>query len=165
MKVGLGFDVHRFTKRKKSLLLAGININCGFGIEAVSDGDVVIHAICDAILGAASLGDIGDYFPPQHKESKGLKSVDIALFVLKKIKGTYSIENIDATIIADKPPLAKYKPRMAKFLSKLFNASINIKIKSKEGLNIMGGSEAIACYAVALLKKNTRTLRHRMHEN
>ncbi len=152
MRIGLGFDVHRFTRKKKSLLLGGVKINCGFGVEAVSDGDVVLHAVCDAILGAVSLGDIGDYFPPGAEESKRLKSVDIALFVIKKIKKSYLIENIDITIIADNPPLVKYKKKMVDYLSKLFNTCVNIKIKSKEGLDIPS-KEAISCYAAVLLKK------------
>ncbi len=152
MRIGLGFDTHRFTKKKKSLLLGGVNIDCGFGIEAVSDGDIILHAICDALLGASSLGDIGDYFPPQGKKSQGLKSADIAKFVLEKVKKKYLIVNIDITVVADKPPLAKYKKKMVDYLYRLFGISVNIKIKSKERLNILGTDEGIICFAIASLE-------------
>ena len=97
--VGLGFDVHKFSKRKKSLILGGVKIPASFSLDAVSDGDLVLHAVCDAICGAAGLGDIGDYFPPQSKKSKNIDSEEIAYFVLKKIGGRYEIANIDIIIV------------------------------------------------------------------
>lgn len=154
MRIGFGFDVHRFSRKKKYILLGGVKIDCGFGVTAVSDGDVVLHAVCDAILGAASLGDIGDYFPPTKEKSKGIKSIDIAGFVMKKIRGIFNIENIDITIIADRPPLSSHKKKMVKSMNKIFKVkNINIKIKSKEGLDILGSRNAISCFAVSLLKK------------
>jgi len=154
MRIGFGFDVHKFDKKKKYILLGAVKINCGFGLRAVSDGDVVLHAVCDAILGAVSLGDIGDYFPPAKEKSKGMKSVDIAGFVMIKIKGAFRIHNIDITIIADRPPLSPYKNRMVKSMRRIFKVkNINVKIKSKEGLNILGSKGAISCFAAALLAK------------
>jgi len=154
--IGFGFDVHKFTARKKYILLGGVKINCGFGVIAVSDGDVVLHAVCDAILGAASLGDIGDYFPPAEYKSKGLKSIDIVEFVVKKTKDIFRINNIDITIVADKPPLSSYKSRIVKSMNNLFQVgNINIKIKSKEGLDILGSNNAISCFVAALLVKNS----------
>ncbi len=151
--VGLGFDVHVFTKKKKKIVLAGVEINCGFGLRAVSDGDVVLHAICDSFLGAAGLGDIGDYFPPRDKKSKGIKSREIAEYVLAKIKKKFKIVNLDITIISQKPPLVKHKKKMVKALNGIFRSkNINIKIKSKEGLNILGGKNALSCICIALLK-------------
>lgn len=153
MYVGFGFDVHKFSREKKYILLGGLKINCGFGVEAVSDGDVVLHAVCDAVLGAASLGDIGDYFPPGREESKGIKSVDIAKFVMSKIRNNFRIGNIDITVIADKPPLVSYKSKMVESMSRIFKTkNINVKIKSKEGLDIIGSKDAISCLAAALLK-------------
>ncbi|OPX29870.1 MAG: 2-C-methyl-D-erythritol 2,4-cyclodiphosphate synthase [Candidatus Omnitrophica bacterium 4484_171] len=154
MRIGFGFDVHKFNRRKKYILLGGLKIDCGFGVVAVSDGDVILHAVCDAILGAASLGDIGDYFPPREEKSRGIKSIDIAGFVLDKIKGVFSIRNIDITIIADKPPLSSHKSKMVKSIRRIFRAkNINVKIKSKEGLDILGSKNAVSCFAIALLAR------------
>ena len=154
IRVGLGFDVHRFTKKKKEIVLGGIRIPCGFGIRAVSDGDVLLHAICDGILGAASRGDIGDYFPPKDKSSRGIRSEKIAKFILKKIKGNFKIVNIDTVIIAQKPPLVKHKRRILNSLINIFTTkNINIKIKSKERLNILGGINSIVCFSIVALEK------------
>ncbi|MEM7816712.1 MAG: 2-C-methyl-D-erythritol 2,4-cyclodiphosphate synthase [Candidatus Aenigmatarchaeota archaeon] len=151
-RVGLGFDVHKFSKKPKSLILGGIKINNSYGLEAISDGDVLLHAVADAICGATNLGDIGDYFPPS-KKFIGLDSKEIVSFILKKIKNKFKIVNIDLTIIADKPKLAKYKIRILDSLKKIFKLKqINIKIKSKEKLNILGSKNSISCLAVCLLK-------------
>ena len=85
-RMGLGFDVHKFTRKRKNLILGGFRIPYPLGLNAVSDGDVILHAICDGILGAACLGDIGDYFPPQRRCFRGMNSRRIADFVLKKIE-------------------------------------------------------------------------------
>ena len=153
MRIGFGFDVHKFSRSKKSLLLGNVEINCGFGIKAVSDGDVLLHAICDAILGAVSGGDIGDYYPPRDKECKGIKSIDITRNLMKKVMKDFTIVNMDTTVIAQRPPLVRYKKRIVDSLENIFKLPyVNIKIKSKEGLNILGGSDAIACFAVILLR-------------
>lgn len=121
------------------------------GLEAVSDGDVLLHAVCDALAGAAGLGDIGDYFPPQNPKCRGINSQDIAVFVLKKIK-RFKIINIDVTIIAERPRLVTHKPAIIKSLKCIFKSPVNIKIKSKEGLNILGGSNAVLCLAAVSLR-------------
>jgi 2-C-methyl-D-erythritol 2,4-cyclodiphosphate synthase len=150
---GLGFDVHRFIKSAKPLILGGVLIPSNLSLSAVSDGDVVLHAVTDAICGASSLGDIGDYFPPSDPKCKNLDSKKIVKFILKKCHG-YKIINIDITIIAEKPRLVTHKEKITRSLKTTFNCSkINVKIKSKEGLNILGGINSIACLAVALLKK------------
>ncbi len=152
--VGLGFDVHRFSKKKRPLILGGVKISSDFGLEAVSDGDVLLHAISDAVCGACLLGDIGDYFPPQEASSKGINSCDIAKFILKKIKNKFVITNIDVTIIAEKPRLSKHKKEITKSLRKIFRIkAVNVKIKSKEGLDILGSKKAISCLALAVAKK------------
>jgi 2-C-methyl-D-erythritol 2,4-cyclodiphosphate synthase len=153
-RIGLGFDVHVFSKKKKPLVLGGYTVPDTPGLEAVSDGDVVLHAACDALLGAASLGDIGDHFPPSDPKSLGLDSKTIAAFVLKKIKD-YKINNIDITIIAEKPRLVKHKPEIIKSLQSILEVDVNVKIKSKEGLNILGGVNAIACVVAVTLTEYT----------
>ena len=154
-RIGLGFDVHVFSKKKKLLVLGGCPIPDAPGLEAVSDGDVVLHAVCDALLGAAGMGDIGDYFPPNDPKCRGINSKKIAGFVLKKISKQFKIGNIDVTIIAQKPRLVKHKPGIKKSLKNIFKADVNVKIKSKEGLNILGGVNAISCVAAAALTKCT----------
>lgn len=150
---GLGFDVHKFVKNKKPLILGGVLIPGDLSLSAVSDGDVVLHSVCDAICGACGLGDIGDYFPPSDPKCQELDSKVIAEFILKKC-AKYEILNIDVTIIAEKPRLAVYKPEMTSSLKKIFKClKINVKIKSKEGLNILGGLNSIACLTVVSAKK------------
>jgi len=156
-KVGLGFDVHRLSKKKKDLILGGAKIASSFSLIAVSDGDVVLHTVSDALCGAAGLGDIGDYFPPQDKKSKGIDSKEILSFILKKIKGKYTIGNLDIVIVTDKPRLFPYKGKIAKSLNKLLStAKINVKFKSKEGLNILGSKNSISCFAFVSLKKRKK---------
>lgn len=153
-RVGLGFDVHRFSKAKKPLILGGADIPCNFSVSAVSDGDVLLHAIADAVCGACTLGDIGDYFPPQDAKSRGIDSRKIVQFILGKIKNKFIIVNIDATIITEKPRLSGYKKRILKSLCAILNTkAVNVKIKSKEGLDILGSREAISCLALAVVKK------------
>jgi 2-C-methyl-D-erythritol 2,4-cyclodiphosphate synthase len=104
-RIGLGIDVHRFTKKRKNLILAGFLIPSSFGIEAISDGDIILHSLSDAICGASGLGDIGDYFPPS-KKYKDLDSKKIVNFILKKIEKKFRIVNMDITLISEKPKLA-----------------------------------------------------------
>lgn len=149
---GLGFDVHKFSKKPKDLILAGVKIPAEFSLAAVSDGDLVLHAVSDALCGAARIGDIGDYFPPESKHSKGISGRKIVKLVLKAIKGRYQIKNIDVTIVADKPRLVKYKKAMLASLKKIFmTQKLNLKLKSKEGLAILGSKNSISCLATALL--------------
>ncbi|MCQ9204797.1 MAG: 2-C-methyl-D-erythritol 2,4-cyclodiphosphate synthase [Omnitrophica bacterium] len=152
--VGLGFDIHRFSRKKKPLILGGVKIYNSPGLEAVSDGDVVLHALSDALCGCCLLGDIGDYFPPQAKESKGIDSRKIINFILGKIDGKYEINNIDVTIVAEKPRLISYKKEITSSLRQIFSAPcVNVKVKSKEALNILGGKNSIACLALASVRK------------
>jgi len=153
-RVGLGFDLHKITKRKKILVLGGYKINCGFGLEAVSDGDVLLHAVTDAICGAAGLGDIGDYFRPEAKKSKNINSKKIAAYVLNKISGKYRLVNIDITLVAERPKLFAHKKSIVSALGRVFKeVDINLKVKSKEQTQALGGVDTISCLAVALLSK------------
>lgn len=153
-KIGLGFDVHRIDKKGKGLVLGGVKIPCSFGLSAVSDGDVLLHAISDALCGAAGLGDIGDYFPPADKKSKDIDSKEIIKLILNKIGKTLRITNLDVIVVADKPPLAKHKARILKSLRNILESKdINLKVKSKEKTSILGGKNSISCFALVLMKK------------
>lgn len=153
-KTGLGFDVHKFSRKKKDLVLGGIKIPFKKGLEAVSDGDVLLHAAADALCGAAGLGDIGDYFPPDSIESKGIDSRKIVKFIFEKIINRFKIVNIDITLIAEQPRLVSHKKQIIRSLESIFYTSaVNLKIKSKEGLNILGGRNAIACLATVLVRE------------
>ncbi|MDD5195766.1 MAG: 2-C-methyl-D-erythritol 2,4-cyclodiphosphate synthase [Candidatus Omnitrophica bacterium] len=162
-RIGFGFDVHRFSaarSKKKDLILGGIKIPAKFSLEAVSDGDVILHAACDALCGCACLGDIGDYFPPESKSSKGLDSKLITAQILKRFSKKYEITNMDITIVAEQPRLAPHKQAILSSLKRIFQGCpINIKIKSKEGLDILGGARAIACLVCALAKVKPRCSR------
>ncbi|MCF7886790.1 MAG: 2-C-methyl-D-erythritol 2,4-cyclodiphosphate synthase [Candidatus Omnitrophica bacterium] len=152
-KVGLGYDLHRFTDKKHFLLLGGFKVDCGFGLEAVSDGDVVLHAVSDAICGGAALGDIGDYFSPSDEKNQNIESKKIVKTILAKIKKTYRIVNIDITLVAEKPKLISYKKDIVESLKDIFEIpDINLKIKSKEKTEALGGIDALSCLAVVLLK-------------
>jgi len=154
LRVGLGFDVHKFSNKKRELKLGGAVVPSPISLEAVSDGDVVLHTICDAICGACLLGDIGDHFPPCAKESKNIDSRKIVEFVLKKISKKFRIVNIDITLISEKPKLSPYKKKIVESLKEIFGMKdINLKIKSKEGIDILGSKKAMSCFALALVEK------------
>lgn len=154
LRVGLGFDVHKFSSKKRELKLGGVVIPSPVSLEAVSDGDLLLHAVCDAICGACLLGDIGDYFPPSSKDSKNIDSKKIVEFVLKKISKRFKIVNMDITLISEKPKLVSHKKKIINSLKAIFGIkNINLKIKSKEGLDILGSKKAMSCFALALMEK------------
>ena len=150
-RIGLGFDVHRFDKRKRGFMLGGVNVSAHFGLRAISDGDVVLHSISDALCGASCLGDIGDYF--SKKNSKGLNSKKIISYIIGKMGKKYKIVNVDVTIVSERPPLLKYKKKISNSLKKILNCrNVNTKIKSKERLDILGAKNALSCIVVVMLK-------------
>lgn len=156
-KVGFGFDVHRFITGN-SVVLGGVTIPSEFAIEAHSDGDVLLHAICDAILGALGEGDIGDLFPDTDNTNKNRNSVEFLeeVLALMNSKG-YSLCNIDCTIVAEKPKLMKYKSEIKNFLANYCNIpndSVNIKATTNEKLGFVGRMEGIQAYSVCLLQKD-----------
>lgn len=151
-RCGLGLDIHRFSRKKKPLILGGVKISDHGGLEAVSDGDVLLHAVCDAICGACCFGDIGDHFPPAAEKSKNISSRKIVEFILKKIYKKFEIVNIDINLIAEKPKLSHYKSEISKSLKNIFGIeNINVKIKSKEGGSFFGGRNSISCLAAVLV--------------
>lgn len=156
IRIGHGYDVHRLTAGRK-LILGGVEISCVLGLDGHSDADVLIHAIMDALLGAAALGDIGKLFPDTDPQYRGISS----LILLKTVRDAiaergYVISNIDATIIAQKPKLAPYISEMVRVVSDTLGImpdQVNIKATTEENLGFTGREEGIAAHAVCLLKK------------
>jgi len=156
MRVGIGYDVHALVRGRK-LFLGGVEIPSDRGLAGHSDGDCLIHAICDAILGAISEYDIGHFFPDTDQSIKDIDSVEILRFVsaLAGKKG-YTIVNIDAVIVAETPKIYPYREKIKERLSEILGiekGAIGIKGKTTEGLGFTGRKEGIAVYAVALVEK------------
>ena len=152
---GFGYDVHRFCKGRE-LYLGGIKIEYDYGLEGHSDADVLIHSIIDAILGAAGYGDIGELFPDTDERYKDIRSTELLKIVAKKINDDFLINNIDSTIVCEKPKLKNYKNLMREKLSEILNIpveKINIKATTTEGLGFTGRNEGIASYSVVTLVK------------
>jgi len=155
MRIGTGYDVHRLVENR-DLILGGVKIPFEKGLLGHSDADVLVHAIMDALLGAAALGDIGKHFPDTDEKYKGASSIEL----LKKVgilleEKLYMIENIDATIIAQKPKLAEYIPEMKKNIANALNISedqVNIKATTEEGLGFTGEGLGMAANAVCLIE-------------
>jgi 2-C-methyl-D-erythritol 2,4-cyclodiphosphate synthase len=157
MRVGFGYDVHPFVSGRP-LILGGIQIPYLFGLKGHSDADALIHAICDALLGAIAEGDIGRHFPDTDPQYRDIKSTLLLKKVLAKVreKGFHLI-NIDATIVAQKPKLSDNIPRMVKEIANVLEIEterVNVKATTTEGLGFTGREEGIAAYAVALVEEN-----------
>jgi 2-C-methyl-D-erythritol 2,4-cyclodiphosphate synthase len=153
MRVGIGYDLHRLAANRK-LILGGVEIPFELGLLGHSDADVLTHAICDAMLGAVGLGDIGQHFPDTDPAYAGINS----LILLDKVKtlvcANYTIQNVDSTIIAQRPRLAPYIPEMRKRLAAVLGIpvnQINVKATTSEGLGFIGEGKAIAAQAVVCL--------------
>ena len=157
IKFGLGFDVHRLVPNKK-LYLGGIKIPSLVGTLGHSDGDPVLHAVTDAILGACSMGDIGEKFPDKNKKFKNIRSTILLSEIIKQTeKSGYLINNIDINIITQKPKIQKYKKQITNCIAKICHISptqINIKGKTTEKLGVIGKEKAIACEVIASVIKN-----------
>jgi len=155
MRIGIGYDLHRLRKGRK-LILGGVEIPYPKGLFGHSDADVLLHAIADALLGAANLGDIGKHFPDTDPKYKNISSKIILEKVYRLVrKKGYKIENVDSVIIAEEPRLAPYIPQMKRNTSwvlKIKPEEISIKAKTNEKLGYLGQKQAISAYAVALLQ-------------
>jgi 2-C-methyl-D-erythritol 2,4-cyclodiphosphate synthase len=155
MRIGSGYDVHRLVEDRECIL-GGVKIPYEKGLLGHSDADVLLHAIMDALLGAAALGDIGKHFPDSREEYRGVSSMEL----LKQVRSLleeklYLIENIDATIIAQKPKLAPYIPEMVKNIAEALGIEeerVNVKATTEEGLGFTGAGLGIAANAVCLLE-------------
>lgn len=154
MRIGQGYDVHRLAEGRE-LILGGVKIPYEKGLLGHSDADVLVHAVMDALLGAAALGDIGQHFPDTDPKYEGISSIELLRHVgsLLEEQG-YVIENIDATIIAQRPKLAAYRPQMAENIAQALHLEVNqvsVKATTEEGLGFTGTGEGISSQAVTLL--------------
>ncbi|MCI8858573.1 MAG: 2-C-methyl-D-erythritol 2,4-cyclodiphosphate synthase [Lachnospiraceae bacterium] len=154
MRVGIGYDVHRLTENRK-LILGGVKIPYTLGLLGHSDADVLIHAIMDALLGAAALGDIGKHFPDTDPAYQGISSRKLLAYVAQLLeKEGYVIENIDATVIAQKPKLRPYIEQMEQNVAQVLGidqSQVNIKATTEEGLGFTGRMEGISAQAICSL--------------
>jgi 2-C-methyl-D-erythritol 2,4-cyclodiphosphate synthase len=158
MRIGHGYDVHRLVEGRP-LMLGGIEVPHTLGLLGHSDADVVLHAICDAILGALGLGDLGHHFPDSDPQFKGVASSVLLGRVIELMrKKRYAIANLDATIIAQKPRLAQHIPAMQSAIARICECAceqINIKATTTENLGFEGRMEGISTHAVVLLTQES----------
>ncbi len=154
MRVGIGYDVHKLVENRK-LILGGVEIPHTLGLLGHSDADVLLHAIMDALLGAAALGDIGKHFPDTDEQYKGISSIRLLGYVRELIeKEGYLIENIDATVIAQKPKLRPYIDKMQENIAnalKIEKNQVNVKATTEERLGFTGREEGISSQAICAL--------------
>jgi len=153
-RVGVGYDIHRLVEGRK-LVLGGVEIPFEKGLLGHSDSDVLTHAICDALLGAAALGDIGTHFPDSDPRWAGASSLEFLAHVVKLVtQNGHRVANVDATVMAERPRLTPYVQTMREKLASVLQIDVdqvNIKAKTNEGLESVGRSEAMAAHAMALL--------------
>ncbi len=154
MRVGIGYDVHRLVENRK-LILGGVEIAHSLGLDGHSDADVLVHAIMDAMLGAAALGDIGKHFPDTDVAYKGISSMKLLAHVAELLQQQgYVVENIDATIIAQQPKLRPYIAQMEQNIANMLAIAVgqvNIKATTEEGLGFSGRQEGISAQAICAL--------------
>lgn len=156
IRIGTGYDVHRLAAGRK-LMIGGVEVPYEQGLVGHSDADVLLHAICDALLGAAGLGDIGRHFPDTAPKYKDISSL-MLLEEVQRLLGEagYGVSNLDATIVAEKPKLASHITAMVANIAsavKVDRSAINVKATTTEGLGFTGRGEGMAAYAVALIRK------------
>jgi 2-C-methyl-D-erythritol 2,4-cyclodiphosphate synthase len=149
LRVGIGYDSHPFQAGRR-LVLGGVEVAHPQGLAGHSDADVLTHAVIDALLGAAGLGDLGEHFPSDEERWRDADSLDLLRTVLGMLPG--SIANVDATLIAEQPALKPYRAEMERNLSQALGAMVSVKATSNEGLGWIGRGEGIACVAIALLE-------------
>ncbi len=162
MRVGIGYDIHRLVSGRK-LILGGVTIPFDKGLIGHSDADVLVHAVCDSLLGAAGLGDIGFHFPDTDSEYKNISSLKLLARTYKMInKKGFLIENIDTTIFAEAPKLSPYRKEMEENIARtigLESDRINVKATTTEGLGLIGKGEGVGAMSVALIEYSHATLR------
>ncbi len=156
MRIGHGYDVHRFAPERK-LILGGVEIPWELGLLGHSDADVLLHAVMDALLGAAALRDIGYHFPDTDMRYKGISSLELLKIVAEKIAAAgFRVGNIDVTVVAQAPKLKPYIPQMVENIAGKLNICpnrVNVKATTEEGLGFTGQKQGMACHAVCLLEE------------
>ena len=156
MRIGHGYDVHKLVP-DRDLILGGVKIPHSLGLLGHSDADVLLHAVSDALLGAAGLGDIGKHFPDTDPQYKGADSLKLLQIVAEKIKAAgYRVSNVDVTMIAQKPKLRPHIPQMEKNIALAIGVDasrVNVKATTEERLGFTGNEEGMACHAVCLLEE------------
>ena len=156
MRIGHGYDVHKLVEDRE-LILGGVNIPFEKGLLGHSDADVLLHAVSDALLGAAGLRDIGYHFPDTDPAYKGADSLKLLRQVVKKIADkNYRVSNVDVTLIAQRPKVGKYIPEMVQNIADALGIApdrVNVKATTEEGLGFTGHLEGISCHAVCLLEE------------
>jgi len=154
-RIGIGYDIHRLVEGRK-LFIGGIEIPYIKGLLGHSDADVLIHAICDALLGAVAEGDIGEHFPDTDPKYHNISSTELLKIVAGLIENKgFVINNLDSVVIAQEPVLSPFKKQMQEKIAQILQlkaAEVNIKAKTNEGLGEIGRKEAIACYAVVVIE-------------
>ena len=159
-RVGFGYDIHRFGPGRK-LVLGGVHISHARGLLGHSDADVLLHAICDALLGAAALGDIGMHFPDTDKRFKNIVSLDLLKNVRQLLKNQgFHVHNIDATVVLEHPKILPYIPRMKRKIGAALGISathVSVKATTNEGLGSIGSEEGCAAFAVAFIISNSNS--------
>ncbi len=144
--VGIGYDSHRFAAGRK-LILGGVEIEHDVGLDGHSDADAVTHAVIDALLGAAGLGDLGTHFPPSQERWRDADSIDLLSTVVGMVPG--AIENIDVTVICEQPKIGPHRLEMERRLSDVTSARVSVKATTNEGMGWIGRGEGIAAMAIA----------------
>ena len=159
LRIGQGYDVHAF-QSGDFVTLGGVKVPHDQGIRAHSDGDVVLHALCDALLGAAALGDIGMHFPDSDPQWRGTDSRHFLRHVVSLIRREgYSVVNADVTVLAEAPRLGKHREQMRLNIAADLSIDIscvNVKATTSEGLGFIGTRQGIACHAIALIERVSR---------
>ncbi|MDP1852753.1 MAG: 2-C-methyl-D-erythritol 2,4-cyclodiphosphate synthase [Candidatus Omnitrophota bacterium] len=155
-RVGIGYDIHRLVEGRR-LFLGGVEIPFVLGLLGHSDGDVLLHALCDALLGALGLGDIGEHFPDTDPQYDGISGIELLKQVAELVeKKKFKINNVDMVLVAEEPKLLPFKREIREKISTILRMKeedISIKAKTNEGLDALGRKEAIAAYAVAAVVK------------
>jgi 2-C-methyl-D-erythritol 2,4-cyclodiphosphate synthase len=157
VRFGFGYDIHRFARDRK-LFLGGVHIPSELGLLGHSDADVLLHAICDALLGAAALGDIGQHFPDTDPRFKGTSSLSFLVTTRELlVAGGYRIVNIDSTLVLQSPKIAPYVPAMRQEIASALQLDVDrvsVKATTNEGLGALGACEGCAAYAVTAIEKS-----------
>jgi 2-C-methyl-D-erythritol 2,4-cyclodiphosphate synthase len=148
VRIGIGYDAHGFAPGRR-LVIGGVEIPHDVGLDGHSDADVLTHAVIDAILGGAGLGDLGALFPSQEEQWRGAHSLDLLTVALGRLHGR--VLNVDATVICERPAISPHRAEMERNIADTLSAPVSVKATTNEGLGWIGRGEGIACMAVALI--------------